>query len=100
MRTDGIAATSGSQATRAPRRSLPRDADTHENYADWSDEQRAARRAVNDRQREEYERERKTKLDARHELVRSAKKKLAKEEFDAVGCWAADECDEWDPEDD
>lgn len=71
-------------------RSLPRPFGSHENYADWTDEQRAARLAKNDREREEHEKRRKSERDARQALVDRAKEKLTEEEFNAVLRYATD----------
>lgn len=65
-------------------RSMPRDADSHENYADWTDERRAAVLDENTRKSQEYEKQRDTKRDARRALVAQAKEKLTEEEFEAV----------------
>jgi hypothetical protein len=65
-------------------RSVSYDVDSHENYADWTHEQRAARFAEASRIYEEYEKERIVNRDARRALVAQAKEKLTEEEFDAV----------------
>ena len=56
----------------------------HENYADWTDEQRAAKVAEYVQRREDRERERKLAREARRSLVAQAKTKLTEEEFEAV----------------
>lgn len=73
------------------RSSMPYGADAHENYADRTDEQRAARLAKNVQEREEYEKQRKAERDARQVLVDRAKAKLTEEEFNAVLRYAAED---------
>ena len=55
-----------------------------ENYADWTDEQRAVKVAERVQRQEEQQRERKLERDSRRLLVIQAKSKLTKEEFEAV----------------
>lgn len=70
-------------------RSLPYGSDAHENYADWTDEQRSERLAKNVLEHEEYKKRRQAERDARQVLVDSAKAKLTEEEFSAVLQYAA-----------
>lgn len=65
-------------------RSMPRGADSHENYADWTEQQRAAKLDEALRNQEEEQNRRNIKRDARRILVAQAEKKLTKEEFEAV----------------
>jgi hypothetical protein len=72
-------------------RSLPREVDSHENYADWSDEQREEALAKHRRMCEELDRRRKAQQELKLTLVESARKKLTEEEFDAVRSYEGDE---------
>jgi hypothetical protein len=65
-------------------RSLPHAVDSHENYADWTEEQRAAKLTEVRRSYNERERQRDIEREARRALVAQAKKKLTEEEFQAI----------------
>jgi hypothetical protein len=72
-------------------RSMPCTADSHENYADWTKEQRAAQLAEERRNHEEYKKQRDVERKARRALVAQAKEKLTEEEFQAVLGYEDDE---------
>lgn len=72
-------------------RSMSWPADSFENYADWTDERRAARVAEVALEAEEYEKKREAERAARRVLVTRAKEKLTEEEFNAVLSYAHDD---------
>jgi hypothetical protein len=65
-------------------RGMPCKAGAHENYADWTDTQRAEKMAQTEAKNDQMREEQKRRSDARKLLVEQARKKLTEEEFDAV----------------
>jgi hypothetical protein len=65
-------------------RSMPREADSHENYADWTEKQRSEKFIEVFRRQEECEKQRDAERAARRILVEQAKQKLTEAEFQAV----------------
>jgi len=65
-------------------RSMPVVPGSHENYAEWTDEQRAHALAVVERSSEEHEKAEAAERSARLKLVEQAKAKLTEEEYEAI----------------
>jgi hypothetical protein len=65
-------------------RGMPLGAGAHENYAEWTDEQRARVLAAAKQTYEEYKKVKEAEHFARLKLVEQAKAKLTEEEYEAI----------------
>lgn len=69
-------------------RMLPCAVGEHENYADWSEEQRRRVREVFEAEAQRYRAEEADRRERRDALVEKVREKLTEEEWDAIYDWA------------